>query len=78
MVRFEEARDKWTHHHIRQHRKFDTFFTLERYTSFREHPLIAWGSAYEMMFCEHTTFNIKESPALLAKLLNSTAFAVVW
>ncbi|KAJ3572390.1 hypothetical protein NP233_g3119 [Leucocoprinus birnbaumii] len=76
--KFEEARDKWTHEYNRNQRKFDTFFTLGQYTSFREHLLTTWGAAYGDMFTERTTFNVKETPSLLAKLLNSTSFSSEW
>jgi hypothetical protein len=75
---FEEARDKWTHQYTQQHRKFDTFFTLEQYISLREHLLTPWGAAYQDMFRERTAFTVKETPSLLAKLLNSTTFSARW
>lgn len=76
--KFEEARDKWTHEYDQTQRKFETFFTLEQYMSLREHLLVSWGTAYQDMFHERTTFDVKETPSLLAKLLNSTSFSSQW
>jgi hypothetical protein len=76
--KYEEARDKWTHEYSQGQRNFETFFTLGEYTSLREHLLDAWGTAYEDMFNDRTTFEVKETPSLLAKLLNSTTFTARW
>ncbi|KAF9451302.1 hypothetical protein P691DRAFT_787487 [Macrolepiota fuliginosa MF-IS2] len=59
---FEQAREQWEQEFKNRDRQFETFFTLEQYTSLREHLLKSWGSTYGKMFDRRTTFDMEETP----------------